>query len=145
MLADYAWLIPLLPLLAAAWIALRYLGGHDRGEAGERETARVVVGAATLSFLGAALLGIQALIRGDAPGQVSVTPWLASGDFAIAIDFTLDPLGLALAVLVAFIALLTIRFSVNYMQRPLRLYQQERRVRFYSRKRQTSVAVFKII
>lgn len=116
MLVEYAWLIPLLPLLAAAWIALGYVLGHNRGEAGERETARVAVGAATLSFLLITALGVQALIQG-VPGQVQVLPWFASGGYAINISFTLDTLGLSLTTLVAFLALLTIRFSVNYMHR----------------------------
>lgn len=116
MLAEYAWLIPLLPLLASAWIALGYVLGRNRGEAGEKETAWVALGAATLSFLLAVILGIQAMLQG-APGQVVATSWLASGDYKINISFTLDNLGLALTALVAFLALLTIRFSVNYMHR----------------------------
>ena len=116
MLADYAWLIPVLPLLAAAWIALGYVFCFNRGEAGERETARVAVGAAALSLLYSAALGGQAVIQG-VPGQVVTVPWLASGAYVIDISFTLDGLALSLAVLVAFIALLTIRFSVNYMHR----------------------------
>ena len=75
--AEYAWLIPLLPLLASAWIALGYVLGRNRGEAGEKETAWVALGAATLSFLLAVILGIQAMLQG-APGQVVATSWLAS-------------------------------------------------------------------
>lgn len=118
MLADYAWLIPLLPLLAAAWIALGAILGRNHGEEGERETAWVAVGAAALSLLLAVVLGLQALIQG-APGQVMTAPWWSSGGFAIHLSFTLDGLGLWSAILVAFIALLTIRFSVNYMHREL--------------------------
>jgi NADH:ubiquinone oxidoreductase subunit 5 (subunit L)/multisubunit Na+/H+ antiporter MnhA subunit len=114
--ADYAWLIPLFPLLASTWIALGHLLGSNRGEAAERQTARVAVGAATLSFLLAAVLGVQALRQG-APGQVLVSPWLVSGAYAVDIGFTLDALGLSLTLLVAFLSLLTVRFSVNYMHR----------------------------
>lgn len=116
MLAEYAWLIPLLPVLAAAWIAVGCVLGRNRGEAGEKETARVAVGAAGLSLLMAAGLGVQALFQG-APGQVFTATWLASGHYRIDISFTLDRLGLSLTTLVAFLALLTIRFSVNYMHR----------------------------
>ena len=38
-LLQYVWLIPLLPLLAAAWIAIGYIAGCNRGEAGERQTS----------------------------------------------------------------------------------------------------------
>ncbi len=116
MLVDHAWIIPILPLLASAWIALGYLLGYNRGEAGERQTALVAVGAAAVSFLLVAAIGAQALIQG-APGQVQVLPWLSSGGYTVNISFTLDTLGLALATLVAFLSLLTIRFSVNYMHR----------------------------
>ena len=116
LIAEYAWLIPLLPLLASAWIALGYAIGRNRGEAGERETSRVALGAAGLSLLLAVALGVQALIRG-APGQVTAGTWLVSGDYRIDFSFALDALGLALAVLVAFVALLTIRFSVDYLHR----------------------------
>ena len=73
MLADYAWVIPLLPLLAAAWIAVGYVAGWNRGEPGEKETARVAVGAGALSALLAAALGLESLFRG-APGQITLLP-----------------------------------------------------------------------
>ena len=112
----YAWLIPLLPLLAAAWIAGAYVLLGNRGEAGERATARVAVGAAALSLGLAVLTGMQALVMGP-PGQVRVGSWLVSGDLRVDIVFTLDALGLALLLLVAFVALITLRFSVNYLHR----------------------------
>ena len=112
----FAWLIPLLPLLAATWIAGTYVLLGNRGEAGERWTARVAVGAAALSLGLAVLTGIQALVMG-APGQVRVGSWLVSGDLRVDIAFTLDGLGLALLLLVAFVALITLRFSVNYLHR----------------------------
>jgi NADH:ubiquinone oxidoreductase subunit 5 (subunit L)/multisubunit Na+/H+ antiporter MnhA subunit len=115
---DYAGWIPLLPLLAALWIALDSLAGSNRGEARERHVAAVAVGATALSFLLACALGVQALVVG-APGQVQVAPWLSSGDFSVDISFTLDGLGLSLSALVAFLALLTVRFSVNYMHREM--------------------------
>ena len=116
MLVDYAWLIPLLPLLAATWIAVGYLFGWNRGEAGEKETARVAVGAGALSALLAAALGLQAVIQG-APGQITLLRWLESGSYRIDIAFTLDALGLSLTLLVALLAFLTLKFSVNYMHR----------------------------
>ncbi|HIP52428.1 MAG TPA: hypothetical protein EYH03_00250 [Chromatiales bacterium] len=109
-------LAPLLPMLAALWIGIGYLFGWNRGEAGERETARVAQGAAFASLL--LILGwdLMALASG-APGQVVIGPWLASGEYQVDISFNLDTLGLSMATLVAFIALLTIRFSVNYLHR----------------------------
>lgn len=113
---DYAWLIPTLPLAAALGIAARYVLGGNPGEAGERQTAWVVLVAAGLSFLLALALSLQALWQG-APGLVTLGEWLRSGDLLLNVSFSLDPLGLAMATLVAFICLLTLRFSVDYLHR----------------------------
>jgi NADH:ubiquinone oxidoreductase subunit 5 (subunit L)/multisubunit Na+/H+ antiporter MnhA subunit len=116
-LSPYVWLTPLLPLLAAAWIGITYAVAGNRGEAGERQTAWVAQLAALLSLL--LMLGIDAtsLINGAAPGQVRVADWLSSGEYTVHLSFTLDALGLGMATLVAAIALVTLRFSVNYMHR----------------------------
>ncbi len=110
------WLIPALPMLAAAWIGVGYVTGHNRGEAGERHTARVSQGAAALSLFLVLSLDALALFKG-APGQIRLGEWLTSGDYRVALSFTLDGLGLAMSTLVAFVAFLTLRFSVNYMHR----------------------------
>jgi NADH:ubiquinone oxidoreductase subunit 5 (subunit L)/multisubunit Na+/H+ antiporter MnhA subunit len=115
-MADYAWLIPLLPLLASAGIGMGYIAGWNRGEAGERFTAGLASSAAALALL--LLLGIDAiaLLQG-VPGQVSHGVWLHSGDYVVQLSFNLDALGLSLATLAALISLLTLRFSVNYLHR----------------------------
>lgn len=109
-------LVPLLPLLAALAIALLHLAGPARGEAGEPLTARVTLIGAGLAFL--VLLGMDgfALVNG-APGQVGLGDWFASGALRIPLSFTLDGLSLGFATLVGFIALVTLKFSVNYMHR----------------------------
>ena len=40
-LSTWFWLVPALPLVAAILIALTHLAGFNRGEAGERLTARL--------------------------------------------------------------------------------------------------------
>lgn len=116
MLERLAWLVPLLPLLAAGWISLGYLLGWNRGERGERETARVALAAAVGSWLWLAALGVQALLLG-VPGQVTLGRWLGSGDLHLGLSLTLDGLGLGFGLLVATILLLTLKFSVNYLHR----------------------------
>ncbi|MCP5313337.1 MAG: hypothetical protein H6955_07260 [Chromatiaceae bacterium] len=113
---ELTWLIPLSPLLGAAWLALGFLSGRDHGETGEPHAARVSLGVVTLSLVTGAAFGLQALWQG-APGDVVFGPWLLSGPYVIPIGFSLDPLGLAMVNLVAVIALLTIRFAVRYMHR----------------------------
>jgi NADH:ubiquinone oxidoreductase subunit 5 (subunit L)/multisubunit Na+/H+ antiporter MnhA subunit len=111
-----AWLIPALPMMAAAWIAAVYVIAGNRGEALEKSTSRIAIAAATLSLLLILLIDLLALVSG-APGQIDFGSWLSSGDYDIRISFTLDSLGLSMTTLVALLSLLTLRFSVNYMHR----------------------------
>ncbi len=113
---EFIWLVPLLPLLAAGYLALGYIAGYNRGEAGEGQTAAVALGAAALSLLLMLVVDVAALWHG-APGQVVLGSWFGSGDYRINFSFDLDALGLVMTTLVAAITLLTLRFSVNYMHR----------------------------
>ena len=116
MIELLATLIVLPPLLAAAWISIGVLLGHNVGETGEPGTAHIAKSSAVLSLLAVLLLDLVAIF-GQAPGQVRLGSWFASGELEAAISFTLDPLGLSLATLVALICLLTVFFSVNYLHR----------------------------
>jgi len=117
MLELLVWPIPVLPMLAAFWIGIGYLTGKNRGEAGERHTSRVAVGALGLSLLLLLALDVLILLRGELPGQMRLAAWFGSGDYWIHFSFLLDGLGLAMTHLVALLALLTLRFSVNYLHR----------------------------
>ena len=111
-----AWLIPLLPLLAAIAIGVGYITGLNRGEGGEKQTRRLAVGAAVLSLLLVLGIDVFALLEG-APGQTLFGTWLHSGEYTIRLSLTLDALGLSMSTLVALLSVLTLRFSVNYMHR----------------------------
>ncbi len=110
------WMIPLVPILAASWIAFGYIFKFNRGEDGEAQTSQTAITASFISLLLIILVDIYAVIYG-APGQLKFAPWLVSGDYIIYISFTLDNLSLVMTTLVATISLLTIKFSVNYMHR----------------------------
>ncbi len=116
LLIQFAWLIPLLPLLAAAAIGLIVLFGRSSGDAAEPLTSRLASGAVALALLHLLALDLIALNQA-APGQVHAGNWFSSGSFAVPLSFTLDALSLPIATLVAAIAFLTLRFSVNYMHR----------------------------
>ncbi len=109
-------LIPLPPLMAALWIGAGLALNPGRGEAAERPTARIALGAVALALVAVLAADLTALIAG-APGQVRLGTWLASGEVVIDLSLTLDPLGLAMATLMASICLLVLRFSVHYMHR----------------------------
>ncbi|MFA7239729.1 MAG: proton-conducting transporter membrane subunit [Sulfuricellaceae bacterium] len=115
-LPKLAWLIPLLPLLAAAGIALRILGGWDKGDLAEPPSARIAIYCVGMALL--LLLALDGMaFTGGAPGQVRSGVWLSSGDIVLPISFTLDALALSIATLVAFIATIVLVFSRSYLHR----------------------------
>ncbi|MEA3303994.1 MAG: hypothetical protein U9Q75_12050, partial [Pseudomonadota bacterium] len=116
MLNQIAWLVPLLPLLAAACIGIGFVLGVNRGESGERQTYLLAVGAIAASFVLMLALGIHAMIDGI-PGYLRYGEWFHSGEFTFSISLLLDGLGLVFGTLFALLLLIAIRFSVNYMHR----------------------------
>ena len=116
MLEQAAWLIPIAHWLAAGWIGAGYILNINRGESGERQTAVVSLAGAAISFALSLTLAVMAVWQG-APGHVVLGPWFSSGDITLTISFSLDTLGLSLLPVVMLIALLTLRFSVNYLHR----------------------------
>ncbi|MBT6478312.1 MAG: hypothetical protein HOK69_04295, partial [Gammaproteobacteria bacterium] len=60
-LEQWIWLAPLFPLIAASWIAIGYIVGWNRNEAGERETSRVTIAASLLSLLSMLVIDLKAL------------------------------------------------------------------------------------
>ena len=115
---DLIWLIPLLPFLASAAIALRMLLGQDKGDRAEPATARLAILGAFMALLLLLLIDVAALQHG-LPGHVLVASWFSSGFVSIPLSFTVDALSLAFATLVALIATLTLMFSRNYLHREI--------------------------
>lgn len=115
-LYKLVWLIPLLPLLAAAWIAMATIARLNLGETGEKQTSLIMSIASGGALVVLLLLDALALINGP-PGAIHIFTWLQVGEYYIDLAFLLDGFGLAVATLVALIAFLSIRFSVNYLHR----------------------------
>ncbi|WP_103918631.1 proton-conducting transporter transmembrane domain-containing protein [Candidatus Venteria ishoeyi] len=114
--ALWYYLIPLFPLLAASWLAISYLFFNNRGEAGEKHTARVASLASLASLLLLLAVDMLALWQG-VPGQTQALTWFNAGDYHLSFSLRLDTLGLSIGTLVALIAFLTTRFSINYLHR----------------------------
>ncbi len=109
-------LIPLLPLLAALWIAIGFIFAWNRHEKGEKETAAVSLYAISLSFL--LVIGLDiAAFTGELPSEVRLGAWLSSGKYQINIGFLFDTLSLTMATLVGFITLIITKFSIEYLHR----------------------------
>ncbi len=109
-------LIPALPLGAALWIALGFIFGWNRGEAGETETAQAAVWTASAACLLVLILAVYSLFNG-ALGTQLLFNWLESGNYQVSISFLPDPLALSVAACFSVMILLATRFSVAYLHR----------------------------
>jgi NADH:ubiquinone oxidoreductase subunit 5 (subunit L)/multisubunit Na+/H+ antiporter MnhA subunit len=109
-------LVPLAPLLAALAIAVLRLFPRSDGDAAERPTVRIATAGVAASLLLMLVLDAAALLQ-RLPERIRFGAWFASGRFELPISFSLDTLSLSLGTLVALIAFLGLRFSVNYMHR----------------------------
>ncbi len=104
---QYIWLIPALPLLAAGCGAL--LKREYR-----RASATLAIGGMALAFLlscGAFLTTLSA------PGfrETWNFPWFDLGNSVVPLGFVLDPLAAIMLVMVTFLTLLILIYSVGYM------------------------------
>ena len=115
-LANWVWLVPVLPLLAVIINSARVLLGRASGDAAEPLTARLSSLAAFGGLL--LLLAIDGLALLDrAPGHRILGHWFGSGNWAATFSFMLDPLSLTLGTLAALIGWLVTCFSANYLHR----------------------------
>lgn len=114
--ADWIWLVPALPLLAAAFIAGRVLLGSGTGDGAEPATAKAAQGAALAGLFLLLAIDLGAALAG-APGQRVLGRWFGSGPLTVHFSFILDALSLPVATLVAFIGWIALHFSVRYLHR----------------------------
>lgn len=113
---DLAVLIPLLPLLAAAFIGFAHLLGKINGIAGERITAGIANIAISISCLLAfVLLGADWL--GKNTGVLMVGEWLGSGSLTINASFITTGFGVTVTALFSLLLVIITRFSVNYIHK----------------------------
>ncbi len=118
--------LPLIPLVAAAGIAVQQLGSQPAtslAEADHREpaAARIALGATALVLILILLIdaaAIGSLIFGyHLPSSILLGTFFSSGDHVIPYVLTFDSLSLPVGTIVAFVALITLRFSRQYLHR----------------------------
>lgn len=117
MLNMYVALIPLLPLLAAAWIALRFLDPNHRGESAEEQTSFAALLAIVASLALVIAIDVDTLLAGEPPGLITLGYWLKSGVYHVNISFLIDGLALTLLNLMAVMLFLVTWFSITYLHR----------------------------
>ena len=106
--ATHLWMIPALPLLAAAIGSLTPRGGR-----------KLAAGAAIAAMIGAFVLSCGALVTALAQPAVHASAnftWFALGNEVVRVGWLLDPLTAFMAVMVTFVGTLIFIFSLGYMQ-----------------------------
>lgn len=109
---SYAWLIPLLPLIAFILIMLL---GNKRGSA-----AAAVGIAATLASLIMALIAFAEQLGAEEAAGASAE-WLRIGDTALTVGFEVDALNALMLVIVASVSFLVHVYARGYMEGDARL------------------------
>lgn len=118
--------LPLIPLVAALGIAAQQLTSppaRSLAEADDREppAARMAINAAALVLIMLLLIDLSFvwhLIAGlRLPHSASLGNWLLAGEHEIPFTMSFDALSLPVGTIVAFVALITLRFSRQYLHR----------------------------
>jgi NADH-quinone oxidoreductase subunit L len=106
--AAHLWLIPALPLLAAAIGSLTPRGGR-------KLAAGAAIGAIALSFL-LSCAALVAALRDPASHVTANFEWFSFGETVVRLGWLLDPLTALMCVMVTFVSLLIFIFSTGYMK-----------------------------
>src|SRR5689334_22671423 len=106
-IVKFLWLIPALPLLAAALSAL-----CRRPQ--KRCSCLLAVVSMLLSFVLASAAFVAAMARPEQHATFNFD-WLKFGDASLKLGFVLDPLSASMILMVTFVGLLIFIFSVGYM------------------------------
>ncbi len=104
-MAEFAWTIPLWPLLG--WLLLGVIGGHLP----RRLIAAIGCGSVAVSF--AAAVTARLGFTGDA--EKTLFTWIAAGAFTVDAGLLLDRLSLVMVLIVSGVGLLIHVYSVGYM------------------------------
>ena len=113
MLYQYAWLIPVLPLIGATLVSLGLLL-FNRTIKNYRKTNAVFL----ISLIGAALVFSWALFWSQINGHEAYTQtfeWATANDFKITVGYTIDAISSLMLVIVTTVALLVMIYTDGYM------------------------------
>ncbi|WP_071516354.1 NAD(P)H-quinone oxidoreductase subunit 5 [Geitlerinema sp. PCC 9228] len=111
---QYAWLIPVLPLVGAMLVGLGLISYSNATSHLRKPTAVFII-----SLMGAAMVLSFALlwdqIQGAAP-YTQMFEWAAAGEFHLSMGYTIDHLASLMLVIVTTITLLVMVYSDGYME-----------------------------
>ncbi|HEY9862180.1 MAG TPA: NADH-quinone oxidoreductase subunit L, partial [Candidatus Obscuribacterales bacterium] len=110
---QYAWLIPVLPLLGAMIVGLGLISFSQTTAHLRRVSATFIV-----SLIGAAMVLSFALLWSQLQGHETYTQmidWAAAGNFQLAMGYTIDHLTSLMLVIVTTVAFLVMIYTDGYM------------------------------
>ncbi|WP_126148270.1 NAD(P)H-quinone oxidoreductase subunit 5 [Synechococcus elongatus] len=112
-LYDYAWLIPVLPLLAATGVGLGLITVNQATNKLRQLNAALIMtalgGSATFAF------GLLASQLSGHPTYTRMFDWASAGDFHLSMGYTIDPLTTVMLTVVTTVALLVMLYTDGYM------------------------------
>ncbi|MBC7881666.1 MAG: NAD(P)H-quinone oxidoreductase subunit 5 [Anaerolineae bacterium] len=111
---SLAWLIPVLPLLAATLVGIGFMTAGQWTKSQRLPVASLCIGTIGITFIHSLLILFQA-IGGHEPYTYEFE-WAASGGLSIPMGFTVDNLGALMLTIVTGVALLVMIYSHGYME-----------------------------
>ena len=112
-LYQYAWLIPVLPLLGAMLVGIGLISVNKA-----TNNLRQIVAVFIVSILGATMVLSFALLWSQIHGHETVTrtiEWASAGDFHLSMGYTIDHLSTMMLVIVTTVAFLVMIYTDGYM------------------------------
>jgi NAD(P)H-quinone oxidoreductase subunit 5 len=112
-LYQYAWLIPVLPLLGAMLVGIGLISVNKA-----TNNLRQIVAVFIVSILGATMAMSFAILWSQIHGHESVTrtiEWASAGDFHLSMGYTIDHLSAMMLVIVTTVAFLVMIYTDGYM------------------------------
>lgn len=112
-LYQYAWLIPVLPLVGATLVGIGLIAFNQLTNGFRRGSATFIV-----SLLGASMVLSVAVLWSQLNGHEPYTrmiEWAAAGDFTITMGYTIDHLTAVMLVIVTTVAFLVMVYTDGYM------------------------------
>lgn len=112
-LYQYAWLIPLLPLLGAMLVGIGLISVNKA-----TNNLRQIVAVFIVSIIGATMVMSFAILWSQIHGHEAVTrtiEWASAGDFHLSMGYTIDHLSALMLVIVTTVAFLVMIYTDGYM------------------------------
>jgi NAD(P)H-quinone oxidoreductase subunit 5 len=112
-LYQYAWLIPVLPLLGAALVGIGLISVNKA-----TNNLRQIVAVFIVSILGATMVMSFAILWSQIHGHEAFTrtiEWASAGDFHLSMGYTIDHLSAMMLVIVTTVAFLVMIYTDGYM------------------------------